>query len=103
MHHVRPIQSEQGRRDESRVVEGDVPVESSWEPERVIRNSELMDVPAVLELSLLSVGFDVVPAGLVQGFLFCVQKPEPFLQPEKFEDNVREIEPAGGLQQPLGV
>jgi len=62
-----------------------------------------MDVPAVLELSLLGVGFDVLPVSLVQGFLFCVQNPEPFPQPEKFKDNVREIEPAGGLQQLLGV
>lgn len=73
-------------------------MESSWEPERVVRGSELMGVPAVLELNLLGVGFDILPISLVQGFLFCVQNPEPFPQPEKFKDNVREIEPAGGLQ-----
>jgi len=84
-------------------VEDDVPLESSREPERVVRGRELMDVPAVLEFGLLSVGLDVVRASLVQGFLFCIQKPGPFFQPEKLEDDVREIEPAGGLHQLLSV
>jgi len=79
--------SEQGRRDESRVVEGNIPVESSWEPERVVRGSELIDVPAVLELGLLSVSFDVVPVSLVKGPPPSIQKPKRFFQPEKFEDD----------------
>lgn len=78
-------------------------MESSWEPERVVRGSELMDVPVVLEFGLLSVGLDIVRASLVQGFLFRVQKPGSFSQTEKIEDDVREIEPAGGLQQLLSV
>lgn len=78
-------------------------MESSRESERVVRSRELMDVPAVLEFGLLSVGFDVVRTSLVQGFLFCIQKPGPFFQPEKLEDDVREIKPAGGLHQLLSV
>ena len=84
-------------------MEGDAPVESSREPERVVRGSKLVGIPAVIELDLLSVGLVIVRTSLAQGFSFCIQKPGPFLQPEKLEDNVREVEPAGGLQQLLRV
>ena len=91
------------RRNESGVVEVDVPVESSRQPERVVRSSECMGVPAVLELGLLSVGFGAVCVGLAQGFFFRVQKSRSLLQPEKLENDVREVEPAGSLGQLLRV
>ena len=68
-----------------------------------MHGSELMSVPAVLELGLLSISLRVVRVNLVQGLLFCVQKPGSFLQPEKLEDDVHEVEPAGGLQKPPSV
>ena len=91
--------SEQKRRNESRVVEADVPVESPREPERVVCGSKGVGIPVVFELGLLSISLNVVCAGLSQGLLFCMQKPGSFLQPEELEDDVREIEPAGNLQQ----
>ena len=65
--HAKPMQK---RRDKTRVMEDDIPVESSRKPERVIRGSEPMSIPTVPELGLLSVGLDIVRARLVQGFLF---------------------------------
>ena len=78
-------------------------MESSREPERIVRRGELEGLPAGLELSLLSVGFGIVRVGLAQGLLSCVQKPSPLLQSEELQENVREIEPARGLQQLLPI
>lgn len=80
-------------------MEGDIPVESSRESKRAVCSSDHVGIPVVFEFGPLSVSLDAVRIGLSQGFFFCVQKPGPFLQPEKLEDDIREVEPAGDLQQ----
>ena len=79
------------------------PVESPRELEYVIRGSQPVGLPAVLEFGLLGICFGTVHVGPAQGFFFCVQQASPFLQPEKFEENVRKIKPARGLRQLLRV
>lgn len=74
-------------------------MESSWEPKRVVCSSECVGIPAAFEFGPLNVSLGAVRIGLSQDSFFCVQKPRPFLQPEKFEDDIREVEPAGDLQQ----